>query len=93
MTACCDRRVLNGIFWCRDLVRLSATCPSAIAHALLATTGFVRWRKARVWGRPMESITAAHDAEIQMIDSIFVASTAGCDGKKGVSSPESTLGY
>jgi transposase len=30
---------------------------------------FVRWRKAGVWHRMMDAITAAHDGAIQMIDS------------------------
>lgn len=33
---------------------------------------FVRWRKAGVWDRMMDAITAAHDGDIQMIDSTFV---------------------
>lgn len=66
-----DRRVLNGILWCCDLVRLGATCPSAMARTTCYKR-FVRWRKAGVWGRLMESITAAHDGEIQMIDSTSV---------------------
>ena len=33
---------------------------------------FVRWRKAGVWDRIMDAITAAYDGDIQMIDSSSV---------------------
>jgi transposase len=32
----------------------------------------VRWRKAGVWDRLMDAIAAAHDGDIQMIDSTSV---------------------
>jgi hypothetical protein len=33
---------------------------------------FVRWRRAGVWGRLMDALAAAHDAEIQIIDTSIV---------------------
>jgi len=33
---------------------------------------FVRWRRAGVWDRIMEALTAAHDAAVQMIDTSVV---------------------
>ena len=33
---------------------------------------FVRWRRAGVWGRIMDSLAAAHDAAVQMIDTSIV---------------------
>ena len=33
---------------------------------------FVRWRRAGVWDRIMEALTAAHDAAVQMIDTSIV---------------------
>ena len=33
---------------------------------------FVRWRKAGVWDRIMDSLAAAHDATVQMIDTSIV---------------------
>jgi transposase len=33
---------------------------------------FVRWRKAGVWNKLMDAIAAAHDGDIQMIDSTSV---------------------
>jgi transposase len=33
---------------------------------------FVRWRKAGVWDRMMDAITAAHDGDIQMIGSTSI---------------------
>jgi transposase len=80
-----DRRVLNGIFWVlrsgapwRDLPE--RYCPRTTCY-----NRFVRWRKAGVWGRLMESITASHDGGIQMIDSTSVrAHQQAATAKKGV---------
>jgi len=48
---------------------------------------FVRWRKAGVWDRLMDAITAAHDGDIQMIDSTSVrAHQQAATAKKGVQS-------
>src|SRR5262249_13523924 len=33
---------------------------------------FVRWRGAGVWNRIMEAVAAAHDADVQMIDTSIV---------------------
>ena len=33
---------------------------------------FVRWGRAGVWGRIMDSLAAAHDAAVQMIDTSIV---------------------
>jgi transposase len=68
-----DRRVLNGIFWVlqsaapwRDLLERYGA-PHTICY-----NRFVRWRKAGVWDRLMDAIAAAHDGDIQMIDSTSV---------------------
>jgi transposase len=86
-----DRRVLNGIFWVlrsgapwRDLPE--RYCPRTTCY-----NRFVRWRKAGVWGRLMESITASHDGGIQMIDSTSVrAHQQAATAKKG--GPDPCLG-
>ena len=67
-----DRRVLNGIFW---VLRSGAPWRDLPEHYGPRTTcynRFVRWRKAGVWKRLMDAITAAHDGDIQMIDSTSV---------------------
>lgn len=77
-----DRRVLNGIFgvlrsgapW-RDLPERSGHCYNR----------FVRWRKAGVWDRLMDAITAAHNGDIQIIDSTSVrAHQRAAPAKRGV---------
>jgi transposase len=46
---------------------------------------FVRWRKAGVWDRMMDAITAAHDGDIQMIDSTSVrAHQQAATAKRGI---------
>jgi transposase len=46
---------------------------------------FVRWRKAGVWDRLMDAITAAHEGNIQMIDSTSVrAHQQAATAKRGV---------
>jgi transposase len=46
---------------------------------------FVRWRKAGVWDRLMDAIIAAHDGDIQMIDSTSVrAHQQAATAKRGV---------
>ena len=67
-----DRRALNGIFWVlrsgapwrdlREMFGLYTTCYNR----------FVRWRRAGVWGRIIDALTAAHDAAVQMIDTSIV---------------------
>jgi transposase len=80
-----DRRVLNGIFlvlrsgapW-RDL-------PERYGPRTTCYNRFVRWRKADVWDRLMDAITAAHDGDIQMIDSTSVrAHQQAATAKRGI---------
>ena len=64
-----DRRVLNGIFW---VLRSGAPWRDLPEHYGPRTTcynRFVRWRKAGVWDRMMDAITATHDGHIQRNDS------------------------
>jgi transposase len=80
-----DRRVLNGIFW---VLRSGAPWRDLPEHYGPRTTcynRFVRWRKASVWKRLMDAITAAHDGDIQMIDSTSVrAHQQAATARRGV---------
>lgn len=67
-----DRRVLNGIF---SVLRSGAPwrdLPETYGPHTTCYNRFVRWRKAGVWDRLMEAVTAVHDADVQMIDSSSV---------------------
>ncbi len=55
---------LRGARW-RDL-------PERYGPRATCYNRFVRWRKARVWERMIDAITAAHDGAIQMIDSTSI---------------------
>ena len=85
-----DRRVLNGIFW---VLRSGAPWRDLPEHYGPRTTcynRFVRWRKAGVWDRMMDAITATHDGHIQMIDSTSIrahqqAATAKRGGGRSLS--------
>lgn len=67
-----DRRVLNGIFWVLRSGAPWRDLPERYGPRTTCYNRFVRWRKAGVWDRLMDAITAAHDGEIQMIDSTSV---------------------
>jgi transposase len=79
-----DCRVLNGIFW---VLRSSAPwrdLPEWYGPRTTCYNRFVRWRRAGVWDRLMDAITAAHDGGIQMIDSTSVrAHQQAATEKKG----------
>jgi transposase len=67
-----DRRVLNGIFW---VVRSGAPwrdLPERYGPRTTCYNRFARWRKAGVWDRLMDAITAAYYSDIQMIDSTSI---------------------
>ena len=67
-----DRRVLNGIFW---ILRSGAPwrdLPVCYGPRTTCYNRFVRWRRAGVWGRIIDSLAAAHDAAVQMIDTSIV---------------------
>jgi len=76
-----DSRTLNGIFWVLRSAAPWRDLPERYGPRTTCYNLFVRWRKAGVWDRLMYAITAAHDGEIQMIDSTSVR--ASSDGKKG----------
>jgi len=67
-----DRRVLNGIFWVLRSGAPWRDLPERYGPRTTWYNRFVRWRKAGVWDRMMDAITAAHDGDTQMIDSTSV---------------------
>jgi transposase len=67
-----DRRVLNGIFWVLRSGAPWRDLPERYGPRTTCYNRFVRWRKAGVWDRMMDAITAAYDGDIQMIDSTSV---------------------
>ena len=64
-----DRQVLNGIFWVLRSAAPWRDLPERYGPRTTCYNHFVRWRRARVWNRLMDALTAAYDGDIQMIDS------------------------
>jgi transposase len=67
-----DRRVLNGILW---ILRSDAPwrdLPESYGPYTTCYNRFVRWRQAGIWRRIMETLVAAHDEAVQMIDTSIV---------------------
>jgi transposase len=64
--------VLNGIFWVLRSGAPWLDLPERYGPRTTSYNRFVRWRKAGVWGRMMDAITAAYDGDIQMIDSTSI---------------------
>ena len=79
------RRVLNGIFWVLRSGAPWRDLPELYGPRTTCYNRFVRWRKAGVWDRMMDAITAAHDGNIQMIDSTSVrAHQQAATAKRGI---------
>jgi len=68
-----DRRVLNGIFWVLRSGAPWRDLPEAFGPYTTCYNRFVRWRRAGVWSRIIDTLAAAHDAAVQMIDTSIVA--------------------
>ena len=84
VTRVADRRVLNGIFWVLRSGAPWRDLPKCYGPRTTCYNRFVRWRKAGVWDRIMDAVTAAYEGDIQMIDTTFrPRRPAGLDGKKG----------
>lgn len=80
-----DRRALNGIFWVLRSGAPWRDLPDRYGPRITCFNRFVRWRKAGVWDRLMDAITAGHDGDIQMIDSTFArAHQQAATAKTGV---------
>jgi transposase len=58
-----DRRVLNGIFWVLRSGAPWRDLPERFGPRTTCYNRFARWRKAGVWDRLMDAITAAHDGD------------------------------
>lgn len=80
-----DRRVLNGIFWVLRSGAPWRDLPERYGPYTTAYNRFNRWRKAGIWDRLMDAITAAHDGAVTMIDTSIVRVHQHAAGaKKGV---------
>ena len=83
-----DRRVLNGIFWVLRSGAPWRDLPETYGPHTTCYNRFVRCRNAGVLDRLMEAVTAARDADVQMIDSSSVrvhqhaANTKGSGGDR-----------
>ena len=83
-----DRKVLNGIYWRLRTGSPWAEIPERYGPSTTCYNRFVRWRKAGVWDRVFDAITAAYDGDLQMIDSSSVrVHQHGANGKKGENKP------
>ena len=67
-----DRRVLNGIFWVLRSGAPWRDVPDDFGPYTTCYNRFVRWRRAGVWSRIMDTLAAAHDVSVQMIDTSIV---------------------
>lgn len=67
-----DRRVLNGIFWRLRSGSPWADIPERYGPHTTCYNRFVRWRKAGVWDRLLQAVSAAYNGKLQMIDSSVV---------------------
>jgi transposase len=67
-----DRRVLNGIFWVLRSGAPWVDQPEPFGPRTTVYNRFNRWRKAGVWDRLMDAIVAAHEGDVQMIDTSVV---------------------
>ena len=80
-----DRRVLNGIFWVLRSGAPWRDLPERYGPRTNCYNRFVRWRRAGVWDRLMDAISAACDGDIQMIDSTSIrAHQQAATAKRGV---------
>lgn len=78
-----DRRVLNGIFWVLRSGAPWRDLPERYGPRTTCYNRFVRWRKAGVWGRLIDAITAARKGDVQMIDSTSVRAHQQAVRQKG----------
>jgi len=80
-----DRRVINGILWRFRTGSPWRDTPERYGPHTTCYNRFVRWRKAGVWDRLLEAISAAYDGDIVMIDSSCVrVHQHGASVKRGI---------
>lgn len=68
-----DLRVLNGMFRVLRSGALWRDLPEIFGPSTTCYNRFVRWRRADVWGRIIDTLAAAQDAAVQMIDTSMSA--------------------
>jgi transposase len=71
-----DRRGLNGIFWVFRSGAPWRDLPVSFGPRTTCYNRFVRWRRAGVWDRITNALSADHDAAMQMIDTPSSAYTS-----------------
>ena len=75
----------NGILWRFRTGSPWRDIPERYGPSTTCYNRFVRWRKAGVWDRLLEAVSAAYDGDIIMIDSSCVrVHQHGATGKKGI---------
>ena len=75
----------HGIFWVLRSGAPWADLPERYGPPTTIYNRFNRWRKAGVWDRLMDAITAAYDGDVQMIDtSIVRVHQQGPPAKRGI---------
>jgi transposase len=67
-----DRRVLNGIFWVLRSGAPWRDLPGCYGPYTTCYNRFNRWRKAGIWDQILETIAAASDVAVQMIDTSVI---------------------
>ncbi len=67
-----DRRILNGIFWVLRSGAQWRHLPDRYGPCTTCYNRFVRWRRAGIWDKIMDNLTAAHDGSVQMIDTSVI---------------------
>ena len=83
-----DRRVLNGILWVLRSGAPWRDLPERHGPRTTCYNRVVRWRRAGVWDRLMDAITAAYDGDIQMIDSSSIrVHQHGANAQKNTTDP------
>ena len=67
-----ERPLLNGIFWVLRSGAPWRDLPDSFGPYTTCYNRFVRWRRAGVWSKIMNTLAGAHDAAAQMIDTSIV---------------------
>ena len=79
-----DRRVLNGIFWVLRSGAPWRDLPDNFGPYTTCYNRFVRWRRAGVWAKIMSALAGAHDAAVQIIDTLLSACISTARASLGI---------
>jgi len=83
-----DRKVLNGIFWRLRTGAPWADIPARYGPHTTCSNRFNRWRRAGIWDRLLQGVSAAYDGDVQMIDSSSIrVHQHAANGQKKTSDP------